>query len=344
MRKCNASLILAIFCGCLSAAAAQSSSTCGGCHAREVSTQPLTQMGRAMQLPGDNPALAAHPKLVLHRDPYTYTVETHNGQTTYSVTDGTRTISIPVQWSMGSGAETWLLERDGQFYESMVSFYPSVDGLDLTVGDDRIIPSTLEEAIGRPLVTEGVTTCFGCHASNAVVDHQLNLKTMVPGVTCEHCHTGADAHSEAMMAGDTNAPSPKPGRISSEYLSDFCGQCHRTFDLVVRAGWHGPTNVRFQPYRLALSECFDGADPRISCLACHDPHQQVVRNAAFYDKKCLACHSAAASHAPPHAKVCPAATSNCASCHMPKTPLPGSQFVFTDHDIRVVKAGDPYPH
>jgi hypothetical protein len=29
---------------------------------------------------------------------------------------------------------------------------------------------------------------------------------------------------------------------------------------------------------------------------------------------------------------------------MPKTPLPGSQFVFTDHDIRVVKAGDPYPH
>lgn len=223
MRKCNASLILAIFCGCLSAAAAQSSSTCGGCHAREVSTQPLTQMGRAMQLPGDNPALAAHPKLVLHRDPYTYTVETHNGQTTYSVTDGTRTISIPVQWSMGSGAETWLLERDGQFYESMVSFYPSVDGLDLTVGDDRIIPSSLEEAIGRPLVTEGVTTCFGCHASNAVVDHQLNLKTMVPGVTCEHCHTGADAHSEAMMAGDTNAPSPKPGRISSEYLSDFCG-------------------------------------------------------------------------------------------------------------------------
>jgi hypothetical protein len=344
MRTCKALLILLLSCGWLCAEAAPTSSTCGGCHARKVATQPLTQMGRAMQLPGDNPTLAAHPRLVLRRDPYTYTVETHDGQTTYSVTDGTRTISIPVQWSMGAQAQTWLLERDGQFYESMVSYYPSIDGLDLTVGDDRLLPASLEQAIGRPLVTEGVTTCFGCHATNAVADHQLSLKTMESGVTCEHCHAGASAHNDAMLAGDTNAPLPKPGRLSSENLSDFCGQCHRTFDLVVRAGWHGPSNVRFQPYRLALSRCFDGADARISCMACHNPHQQVVRNAAFYDSKCLACHSSAASKASPHAHICRAAKSNCTSCHMPKVPLPGSQFVFTDHDIRIVKANEPYPY
>ncbi len=344
MRICNALPIVVLCCTAITAQAAQSSATCGGCHQRELSTQPFTQMGRAMQLPGDDPDLSAHPKLTLRRDPYTYSVETRNGQTIYSVSDGTRTISIPVRWSMGSGAQTWLLEYDGQFYESLVSYYPSIEALDLTIGDDRLTPSTLEAAIGRPLVTDGVTTCFGCHSTNAVLNRQLSLKTVVPGVTCEHCHTGAEAHSQAMMEGDMSVYPPALGQLSTERLSDFCGQCHRTWELVTRAGWRGPSNVRFQPYRLALSKCFDGADPRISCIACHNPHQQVIRNTAFYDSKCLACHSAAASAKPPHAKICPTAKSNCVSCHMPRVPLSGGHFVFTDHDIRVVKPNEPYPY
>jgi hypothetical protein len=102
--------------------------------------------------------------------------------------------------------------------------------------------------------------------------------------------------------------------------------------------------VRFQPYRLANSHCFDGADPRISCVACHDPHQKVSHDPAYYDQKCLACHSATALLAPPHAKVCSVAKSNCSSCHMPRVPFPGGHFIFTDHDIRIVKAGEPYPY
>jgi len=344
MPICRAVLLLGMFSIWVSAVAAQTSGSCAGCHAREAATQPDTQMGRAMQVPGDNPELSAHPNLSVHRGDYAYSLVTKNGRTIYSVTDGAQTISLPVQWSMGSGAQTWLLEWDGQFYESMVSYYPSIQSLDVTIGDDRLHPTTLAEAIGRPLLTEGVTTCFGCHSTNAVVNRQLSLATAEPGVTCGHCHVGAEAHSEAMMAGDTSVTPPQLGRLSSEDLSDFCGQCHRSFDLVVRAGWRGPSNVRFQPYRLALSRCFDGADARISCVACHDPHQEVIRNAAFYDSRCLACHSAAASQAPPHAKVCPVAKANCTSCHMPRVKLPDSHFVFTDHDIRVVKANAPYPY
>jgi len=347
MRTCNALLVLLLGCSSVlaQANAARPAGSCGDCHQRVVSTQPMTQMGRAMQLPGDNPSLAAHPKLTLHRDPYIYTVETQDGQTAYSVSDGKRTLSIPIRWSMGAEAQTWLLEYNGRFYESMVSYYPKIQALDLTIGDDRLLPTTLEEAIGRPLVSEGVTTCFGCHSTHAVADDQLTLQTLTAGVTCEHCHTGASAHAQAILAGDTSVTPPSLGEMSSESISDFCGRCHRTFELVVRAGWRGPSNVRFQPYRLALSKCFDGADPRISCIACHDPHQKVVRDTVFYDSKCLACHSRAASHAPPHAKVCPVAASSCTSCHMPKTSLPGGggHFVFTDHDIRVTRPNEPYP-
>ena len=148
----------------------------------------------------------------------------------------------------------------------------------------------------------------------------------------------------AMLQGDMSIVPPDLKSLSTEDISSFCGQCHRTFDLVARAGWRGPSNVRFQPYRLEISQCFDGTDPRISCIACHNPHQQVIRNAAYYDSKCLACHSPLASKAPPQAKVCPVAKSNCASCHMPRVTYPGGHFVFTDHYIRVVKAKEPYPY
>ena len=33
-------------------------------------------------------------------------------------------------------------------------------------------------------------------------------------------------------------------------------------------------------------------DPRITCIACHNPHQPLVHSTAAYDIKCLACHRA----------------------------------------------------
>jgi hypothetical protein len=344
MRICRVLLVLSVCCICASAESGQRSATCGSCHEKQVLTQPGTDMGRAMQLPEHNETLDKHPDLHLRRGQYSYTVKTILGQTTYTVSDGERAITIPVLWAMGSQAQTWVLEHDGQMYESMVSYYPTIAGLAVTVGDDQLHPTTIEEAIGRPLDKEGVSTCFGCHATNAIIDHKLNLTAFTPGVHCEHCHVGADAHMAAMLQGDMSVVPPDLKRMSGENLSNFCGQCHRTFELVVRQGWRGPSNVRFQPYRLALSKCFDGTDPRISCIACHDPHVEVVRDSAYYDKKCLACHSPAMSAAPPHAKVCPVAKSNCASCHMPKVPFPGGHFVFTDHDIRIVKPNEPYPY
>lgn len=340
------------------AAVAQSSSapakpipataTCASCHRAQAFSQPGTQMGRAMQVPGDNPDLVAHPKMTFRNGAYSYSVDTRNGQSQYSVTDGTHTLTLPILWAMGAQAQTWVVEHNGKMYESLVSYYPTMNGLYLTVGDDTMAPKTLEEAIGRPLSEEDAKTCFGCHATNAIVDHKLNLATLKPGLTCEHCHTGAAAHLESAIKGDHNDLPPSLGDLSTEDISNFCGGCHRSWELVVRAGWKGPSNVRFQPYRLANSKCFNGADPRISCIACHDPHQKVVRDVAYYDSKCLACHSptlqTAASPASPHAKSCPVAKTNCSSCHMPKVPFPGGHFVFTDHQIRVVRPNEAYPN
>jgi hypothetical protein len=81
---------------------------------------------------------------------------------------------------------------------------------------------------------------------------------------------------------------------------------------------------------------------------------------AFYDAKCLACHQVKqegkseikqeAQAAKPGtgeargARACKIGKSDCASCHMPKIDLPGSHFKFTDHRIRIVREGAPFPN
>src|SRR5205823_3905065 len=152
--------------------------TCGACHTAQARSQPETSMAHALLLPGADTVLAAHPNLRFHHGGYSYTVETHNGQRTYSVTDGPRTISAPIQWAFGTSAQTWVFERDGRLYESYISYYPVTNGLDITIGDQGIEPATLEQAFGRELTNTETTACFGCHATNAASDYRLHFDSL----------------------------------------------------------------------------------------------------------------------------------------------------------------------
>jgi hypothetical protein len=307
-------------------------------------------MAHALSVNGANQVLQAHPNLAVQRGTYSYSVVTRGGGSTYSVSDGTNTISASINWAFGAGSQTWVLERDGRLYESLVSYYPEINALDTTMGDQRIRPQSLLEAFGRELRPDDSKACFGCHSTGAVVGDRLHLESVTPGVTCEHCHAGASKHLQAISQGKLDSVPPKLKRLGAEEISNFCGQCHRTWETVVRDRLRGEINVRFQPYRLANSKCFDGSDPRIACTACHDPHREVVRDSKSYDSKCLACHDAAVIAGAAHlagketAKTCPVAQSNCASCHMPKVELPGGHQTFTDHQIRIVQAHEPYPN
>lgn len=301
-------------------------------------------MAHAMETPADNPTLASHPLLEFRKGSYRWIVATRDGQSTYSVTDGAKTLSLPIVWSFGTGEQTWVFEQKGTFYESTVSFYPGTGGLDITLGHGND-PQSLQEAMGSKLDPVDARACFGCHTTDAVHGEQLSLNTVRPGVTCAHCHAGALQHAEDALADNFSTDPVHLADLSSESLSRFCGQCHRTWATVVRNGWHGRVNVRFEPYRLENSRCFNGTDPRISCIACHDPHRNLVRNETFYDSKCLACH---ASDARPvsgeKARQCPVSGSHCVQCHMPQVNVPGAHRSFTDHQIRIVRAGEPFPN
>lgn len=126
---------------------------------------------------------------------------------------------------------------------------------------------------------------------------------------------------------------PRLSKLGAEDLSSLCAGCHPSWAEVAETGPRGIGNVRHQIYRLTASRCYDTADKRIACNACHDPHGRKTFN---YDSQCAACHTGTA-------RQCSVAKSDCVRCHMPKVELPGLHAQFTDHRIRIVRPGAKYP-
>ncbi|HEV2691090.1 MAG TPA: multiheme c-type cytochrome, partial [Bryobacteraceae bacterium] len=313
-----------LFALCVAAGRANCAPTpeCAACHRQQAQSQHATGMAQTLQLAAGAPILVAHPKLTFRQGPYSYTIERQGDGSIYRVASGTEEFSSPIVWAVGLGAagQTYLLNHDGHWYESRVSYYKQTDGLDLTVGARPDVPSSLNEAIGRELSKKGAEECFHCHATGAIVQGVLRTDKLTPGIQCARCHDRIDAH----LAGLASASAPKTippklGSMSSEETADFCGQCHRTWATIASEGPHNITNVRFQPYRLINSRCYDAADARIRCTSCHDPHSDAPRTLASFDKQCQSCHSA--SKGKPGAKLCKVAKSECAGCHMPKVEI-----------------------
>jgi hypothetical protein len=311
--------LIAILLGLLPAVAAERSpGVCAPCHQRQTEAFATAGMTRALVKAGADPLLRRKMTGVVGQ----YAFEIAAGA--LAVSDGRETVRVPLTWAFGQGSagQTFLFQRDGAWYESRVSYFATLGALDLTMGAQNITPHSLEEAAGRRVPDSEAKLCFGCHATNTSA-------ALIEGVQCERCHGSTEAHLRDV------APMRKLGTLNAEQMSDFCGQCHRTWSQVATLGPRGIQNVRFQPYRLATSKCYDAEDRRIRCTACHDPHRAVETSARVYDSRCMACHA--------NGRQCRVATHDCVTCHMPALELPGAHRKFTDHRIRIARAGEPYP-
>jgi hypothetical protein len=310
---------------------------CANCHPSQAEPHPATSMAHAAETVAECGVLRSHPLLRRTLGKYSYTIERQGEQSIYTVTDGAQKLVVPIKYALGLGAagQTYIFEKDGRYFESFVSYYREPGGLDITIGDQRN-PSNLMDAAGRALGNAAAAQCFACHATDSVRNERLVEDRFVPGVQCEACHGPAAGHASAMANGDAQgAAMEKLGGMAAQASAQFCGECHRTWEYVAAHGPHNTGNVRFQPYRLTLSKCFDADDRRIACTACHDPHQSVDTAANHYDARCQSCHAGGK----PAAKACKVSAAGCSSCHMPKIEVPGSHHQFTDHDIRIVARG-----
>jgi len=324
---------------------------CARCHATHAQSQLGTSMAHTAMPAAEAPTLRDNPALRFRSETHTYEIRTSAGQSLYSVTasDGSSS-SAPLVWAFGAGkvGQTYLFARGGVFQEARLSYF-SGHGADFTPARAIKAPKDLADAMARPIPDAEARRCFACHNTASTVAGVFDTKGLIPGITCEACHGPGRKHVEALeqkKLGPALEAILNPAKLDPAASVDFCGACHATFWDVKLAGEEGIAALRSQPNRLQSSKCWGAGDARITCVACHDPHVPLVREAAAYDSRCLSCHAQAAASpaiaatpAKDHpGRACPVARENCVTCHMPRYEAPGMHHEFTDHKIRIVAA------
>jgi hypothetical protein len=290
----------------------------------------------------------------VHNGAYVYHVVAQANDPKLIVSLGNQSMSGHITWTFGAGVvgQTYVLENKGKMYDSQVTTYRGLHGeMDISPAHKQPKAGDLERALGEYLTPQFRARCFGCHTTTSTMKGQFDPEHAIPGITCEGCHGPGMAHVAAVnmdMTEDAGNAIFKPQSLNPVESVDFCGACHMTTADVVQQKLFVPSNVRFPPYRLEKSLCWGvRGDQRLVCTACHDPHKPLVREASFYDQRCLSCHSSQSSQSADRSNsapaVCPKATANCTTCHMPKYDVPEMHAKFTDHFIRIVRAGEPYP-
>jgi hypothetical protein len=126
---------------------------CARCHPDKAATQKNTPMGRTADLVANSDILSSGSRLTFQAGNISYEIVAAEGHATYKVADGARSNSAPLSWSFGDGhiGQSWLFERDGEFYESRVSYFDTLKALDFTPGRKLTEPQDLEQAMARPV-------------------------------------------------------------------------------------------------------------------------------------------------------------------------------------------------
>jgi hypothetical protein len=227
------------------------------------------------------------------------------------------------RWAFGAGAQavTYVSQSDEDTYlEHGLSWYKKTGALALTPGH-----STQEGVRYRTFAPDAsILRCFQCHSTGRLeLSDTRAILPAEPGVRCESCHGPGAAHASKPERGNIRNPS----KLTAAEVNELCGQCHRMPPARgVATNFENPWNVRHQPVYFSQSACFLKSEGKLSCLSCHNPHEDTKPLA---DGKCAECHPK-----PKHATN--VSNNSCVTCHMPvvnPSPLLG----FVNHWIGVYR-------
>ncbi|MGC4046932.1 MAG: multiheme c-type cytochrome [Armatimonas sp.] len=233
---------------------------------------------------------------------------------------------LPLTLALGSGKTglTFLIEDTGTTAEISRSYFPHQKVWHTTPGQETLNP----KLIGVPH-DEGVTRkCLSCHAVTSPEQPMIPERKFF-GVGCESCHGPGSAHLQGAKMQDLK-------KLDGKEMNELCGRCHRTAEDVQAMGKIAVDSTnRFQPYAMTLSKCFIKSQGKLTCVTCHDPHENASKDIPRYERTCIACHDGSEKTKP----VCPVnAKQDCIRCHMPtRSVFPsGSKLPISmaDHFIR----------
>ena len=94
-------------------------------------------MAHALETVDKSKILIDHPSA--HRDvgKYSYRIERRESKANIRLQMARTTVTMPIRWAMGASSalgQTYILEKDGELYESRVSWFRELKGLGPTMG------------------------------------------------------------------------------------------------------------------------------------------------------------------------------------------------------------------
>ncbi len=315
---------------------------CAGCHKGIAATQAQTAMAltwqgtdpmqvrpdsQQTQIEGPDPAI----NYVLRRTANKLSFEVRM--------PGQMPLKFPIEVTMGGKRHglsflARVADLDGlslaraPLVETRYLHYAPENRLELSPGFPKDKPTSYETSIGRVLTPHFEEKCLACHGAPGTLAPHLES-----GVTCESCHGPGQAHLKALASKSSDKGILNPDKLPVAEQMQPCSRCHAGFSNVVDP-MPDDLLISDQVRALSNSECWRQSAGQITCVNCHNPHQDLPRAAlvAKSEKTCIGCHSKSVEK---HAALCPVnRTSGCVGCHMPDSKH-NAPFVISDHWIRV---------
>jgi tetratricopeptide (TPR) repeat protein len=274
-----------------------------------------------------------------------------------------------IDYVIGSGdqARSYLHRtNEGKFIELPVTWYSEKNGYwSMSPGYEGVNQSDFHGVISKECLF-----CHGAYPAKESPEIEASgepifTKELPGGIDCQRCHGPGAEHERAAMGPnfDSNVVRSSiinPARLNRDRQLEVCMECHLSTsgsqdkNISLRAGrsvfsyrpgeplwdyklyFDDATEQDKQSftivdaaYRLRMSSCFRNSD--MTCLTCHDPHNQLHGNEAneHYVQACTKCH-VSVEH-----KVSLPAKETCISCHLPKRRAGfATHVVLTDHYIQ----------
>jgi hypothetical protein len=326
--------------------------SCGQCHANILRSYLATPMANASGLAAERQKTGAF-EHKLSGVKYRLLLAGSQLMLIYEdLKDPETTASRKLEYFLGSGhlGLTYLYSLNGYLFESPVAYYAASNGLDMKPG----LESTTEAPPALPVQAE----CLRCHMSavqhsdSGTINRYSGLPFLHAGITCESCHGDTRQH----LATGGKGVVVNPSMLDARPRDSVCISCHLEGDISVERAGHSALDFKpgdpisdYLAYfvysgqgatkrgvseveQLSLSMCKRTSGDVMSCMSCHDPHYTPTgprEQAAFYRKKCLACHTGSTFAAAHHAE-----NPDCTSCHMKRTGAENIPHVaWTDHRI-----------
>ncbi len=330
---------------------------CALCHKQTYQTQHKSRHARTY-LPPQQFSRVPFPATPI-ADPanpqVNHTFKTTGAGIKVDTTVGNHVYQTIVDYAFGSGDRGLTLvghDSGGQSFEFRLSYYAKPIGWDVTSGHPR--DSDLPAAIyqGLAVSADEIRNCMDCHNTHpyAILTGK-GPEASDRAIGCERCHGPGGNHLNAVAAKSADLAIARPSLATGAPVVGLCSECHSPRHRSTKLSPGSPDSVRFQGATFTWSRCYSESANALDCVTCHDPHRDVEKSAAWYESRCLECHSAAGTgkakaRAPTVAQrasntFCPVQPkSGCIACHMPKRKTPMAHALFTDHFIRVHPAAD----